>query len=226
MGAHQFLGLALIDRGRGVLTCGDTKMSRRTSAGCPPPCPSGHRSEVTEQLAFWGMPQRRRRPGRPSRRARFDRALDTMLTYADLSAAAGPSNERSDPSMWILMSDEDWDNPWLNNVGMAARGLYWTALTWAKDQTRGRDFLASKSVLGDLESWFIPDGQIRYWKAAREAKQLVEASIWVSIQGGYRYVYLRDENRPKTFYEARLRKTREKRGQRAPRPADDTAGGF
>ena len=62
---------------------------------------------MTEQLAFWGMPQRRRRPGRPSRRARFDRALDTMLVYGDLSAGAGPTNERSDPSMWILMGDDD-----------------------------------------------------------------------------------------------------------------------
>lgn len=149
-----------------------------------------------------------------------------MLTYAELSAAAGPSNERSDPSMWILMSDEDWDNPWLNNVGMAARGLYWTALAWAKDQTRGRDFLASKSVVGDLEYWFVPDGQIRYWKATREAKQLVEAAIWIPVQGGYRYVYLRDENKPKTFYEKRLRDARRQNRHRAHRPTNDAAGGW
>lgn len=149
-----------------------------------------------------------------------------MLTYADLSAAAGPTNERSDPTMWIVMSDDDWDNPWLNNVGMAAQGLYWKGLCWAKDQTRGRDFLASKSVLGDLESWFIPDGQIRYWKATREARQLVEASIWIPIQGGYRYVYLRDQNKPKTVYEARLKKTREKRRHRAAGPPDDAADGW
>lgn len=181
---------------------------------------------MTEQLALWGMPRRRRRPGRPSRRARFDRALDTMLTYAELSAGAGPTNERSDPSMWILMGDDDWKNPWLNSVGMAARGLYWTALSWAKDQTRGRDFLAAESVLGDLEFWFIPEREIRGWKATREAKQLVEASIWVQVQGGYRYLYLRDENKPKTVYDKRSRETSRKRGQRAPRPSDDAAGGW
>lgn len=181
---------------------------------------------MTEQLAFWGGPPRRLRPGRPSRRARFNRALDTMHTYAALTAGADPINERSDPSMWILMGDDDWDNPWLNNVGMAAFGLYWTALAWAKDQTRGRDFLATKSVLGDLESWFIPDGQIRYWKATREAKQLVEASIWIPVQGGYRYVYLRDENKPKTFYEKRSKDASRQRRHRAPGPSDDAAGGW
>jgi len=200
-------------------------MSGRTGAARPPRV-RADTEKVTEQLAFWGGPRRRRRPGRPSRRARFDRALDTMRTYAELSAGAGPTNGRSDPSMWILMSDEDWDNPWLNNVGMAARGLYWTALAWAKDQTRGRDFLASKSVLGDLESWFIPDGQIRYWKSNREAKQLVEASIWIPVLGGYRYLYLRDENKPKTFFEKRSKDASRKRGQRAPRPSDDAAGGW
>lgn len=128
--------------------------------------------------------------------------------------------------MWILMSDDDWDNDWLNNVGMAARGLYWTALSWAKDQTRGRDFLTSKTVLGDLDSWFIPDGQIRYWKATREAKQLAEARIWIAVQGGYRYLYLRDQNKPKAFYENRLKDTSRKRGQRAPRPSDTPDGGW
>ena len=180
---------------------------------------------MTDQLAFWGMPQRRRRPGRPSRRAKLQRALDICATYADLTTGTEPGNARArDPEMWILMGDDDWDNDWLNNVGLAARGLYWTALSWAKDQTRGRDFLASKTVLGDLESWFIPDGQIRYWKATREAKQLVEAAIWITAMGGYRYVYLRDENKPKTFYEKRLKEASRKRGQRAPRPSDDADG--
>lgn len=182
---------------------------------------------VTEQLAFWGMPRRRRRPGRPSRRDRLDRALDTMHTYAAVSAGSDPTNARSDPSMlWILMSDDDWKDPWLNNVGMAALGLYWKALSWANDQTRGRDFLAAESVLGDLESWFIPEREVRGWKATREAKQLVEAGIWVAMQGGYRYLYLRDENKPKTVFEKRSRETSRKRRQRALKPPDDAAGGW
>lgn len=179
---------------------------------------------MTEQMAFWGKPKRHRRPGRPSRRAQFDRALETLLIYADTYAGVGPTNECADPSMWILMGDDDWKNPWLNSVGMAARGLYWTALSWAKDQIRGRDFLSAESVLGDLESWFIPDREIRGWKATREAKQLVESSVWVPVQGGYRYLYLRDENKPKTVYEKRSKETSRKRAQRAPRPPDDAAG--
>ncbi|MFV8316277.1 hypothetical protein [Mycobacterium sp. 23] len=180
---------------------------------------------MTEQLAFWGESQRRRRPGRPSRRARFDRALDTMLFYADVAALAGPTNVRAEPSMlWIQMSDDDWKDPWLANVGMAAFGLYWKALSWANDQTRGRDFLSAESVVGDLGSWFIPDREIRGWKAIREAKQLVEAGIWVAMQGGYRYLYLRDENKPKTVYEKRSRETSRKRKQRAPKPPESAAG--
>lgn len=184
---------------------------------------------MSGQLALWGPPVRSARRGRPSRRAILQRALDICATYADLTASSGPANKQptsGGPEMWILMGDDDWDNDWLNNVGMAARGLYWTALSWAKDQTRGRDFLASKTVLGDLDAWFIPDGQIRYWKATREAKHLAEARIWIAVQGGYRYLYLRDENKPKAFYEKRLKETSRKRGQRAPRPADDPAGGW
>ena len=109
---------------------------------------------------------------------------------------------------------------------MAAFGLYWRALSWAKDQTRGRDFLAAESVLGDLESWFIPEREVRGLKATRAANELVEARIWVRVQGGYRYVHLRDENKPKTVYEKRSRETSRKREQRAPRPSDDAAGGW
>lgn len=183
---------------------------------------------MSGQLALWGPPVPSARRGRPSRRAVLQRALDILATYADLTAGDEPANELSPrgPEMWILMGDDDWDNGWLNNVGMAARGLYWTALSWSKDQTRGRDFLASKTVLGDLESWFIPDGQIRYWKATREAKQLVDARIWIDVLGGYRYVYLRDENKPKTFYERRLKEASRKRGQRAPRHSDAPSGGW
>lgn len=181
---------------------------------------------MSGQLALWGPPPPFARRGRPPRRAILQRALDICATYADLTAGNAPANEGAPcgPEMWILMSDDDWDNDWLNNVGMAARGLYWTALSWAKDQTRGRDFLASKTVLGDLESWFIPDGQIRYWKATREAKQLAEARIWIDVLGGYRYLHLRHENKPKAFYEKRLKEASRKRGQRATRPSDDPAG--
>lgn len=186
------------------------------------------RRQPSGQLALWGPPVPFTRRGRPSRRAALQRALDILSTYAALTAGTGPANEQSPsgPEMWILMGDDDWDNGWLNSVGMAARGLYWTGLSWAKDQTRGRDFIASKTVLGDLESWFIPDGQIRYWKATREAKQLAEARIWVEMIGGYRYVYLRDENKPKAFLEKRMKDTSRKRGQRAPRPPDDATGGW
>lgn len=182
---------------------------------------------IAEQLAIWGAPQRRRRPGRPSRRARFDCALETMHTYAALTAGANPTNNRAEPSMlWIQMSDDDWKDPWLANVGMAAFGLYWKALSWANDQTRGRDFLSAESVLGDLESWFIPEREVRGWKAGREANQLVKAGIWVAMQGGYRYLYLRDENKPKTVFERRSRDTSRKRKQRAPRLTDEAAGGW
>lgn len=150
-----------------------------------------------------------------------------MHTYAALSSGTDPNNERAEPSMlWIQMSDDDWKDPWLTNVGMAAFGLYWKALSWANDQTRGRDFLSSESVLGDLESWFIPEREVRGWKATREAKQLVEAGIWVAMQSGYRYLHLRDENKPKTVYEKRLKDTSRKRKQRAPKPPDAAAGGW
>ncbi len=150
-----------------------------------------------------------------------------MRFYADVYALAGPTNEHAEPSMlWIQMSDDDWKDPWLANVGMAAFGLYWKALSWANDQTRGRDFLSAESVLGDLGSWFIPDREIRGWKATREAKQLVEAGIWVAMQGGYRYRHLRVENKPKMVYEKRTRETSRKRKQRALRPSDDAAGGW
>lgn len=177
---------------------------------------------MTEQLAFWGMPQRRRRQGRPSRRANLQRALDICATYADLTAGAEPVNARPrGPEMWILMGDESWRDPWLENVGLAARGLYWTALSWAKDQTRGRDVPSAVSVLGDLDSWFIPVGQIRYWKATREAKQLAEAGIWIDVLAGYRYVYLADENKPKTLLDMRSKNVRK---QRAKRVRDHGAG--
>jgi hypothetical protein len=148
-----------------------------------------------------------------------------MRTYADLSAGEGPINERPEPSMlWIQMSDDDWKDPWLTNVGMAAFGLYWKALSWANDQTRGRDFLSAESVLGDLESWFIPEREVRGWKATREAKQLVSARIWVEMQAGYRYLYLRDGNKPKAVFEKRSKDTSRKRKQRTPQPPDGAAG--
>lgn len=150
-----------------------------------------------------------------------------MYIYAALTAGADPTNNRAEPSMlWIQMSDDDWKDPWLANVGMAAFGLYWKALSWANDQTRGRDFLSAESVLGDLESWFIPEREVRGWKAGREAKQLVQAQIWVAMQGGYRYLYLRDENKPKTVFERRSRDTSRKRKQRAPKRSESAAGGW
>lgn len=124
------------------------------------------------------------------------------------------------------MGDEDWRDPMLKSVGRAARCLYWDCLSWASDQIRGRDIPSCPSVVGDLESWFIPDEVVRGQRAVREAKELVAAGLWVDIQGGYRYLYLRNENKPKTFYEKRLKDTRRKRGQRAPRTSDDHSGGW
>ena len=89
----------------------------------------------------------------------------------------------------------------------------------------GREWAFSCPPVGSF-SCPPTDGQVRYWKATREAKQLVDARIWIDVLGGYRYVYLRDENKPKSFYERRLKESIRKRGQRAPRPSDTPSGGW
>src|SRR4051794_32464322 len=67
---------------------------------------------VTEQLAFWGMPQRRRRPGRPSRRDNLQRALDILAVYQGAHGGPRPSAAAREPHMlWIVMGDEDWRDP-------------------------------------------------------------------------------------------------------------------
>lgn len=182
---------------------------------------------MNDQLAFWGASSRQRRPGRPSRRDNLQRALDILAVYQDAHGGPGPSAAAIEPHMqYILMGDEDWRDPMLKSVGRAARALYWDCLSWASDQIRGRDIPSCPSVMGDLESWFIPIEVVRGERAVREAKELVAAGLWIDLQGGYRYLYLRDENKPKTFYEKRLKETRRKRGQRAPRTSDDQAAGF
>src|SRR5262245_4654444 len=164
------------------------------------------------QFAFWGPPQPRRRAGRPSRRAVFDRALGILSTYRDAHGGRPDvvtqvrNSDRRDhrrrhpelypkmrviePSMCILMGDENWKL--MDHIGKAAWAIYWAGQSWAKSETAKRncDIHDAYSVMGDLESWFIPDSIIRGWKATREAKELVTAGLWVRVQGGYRYVLL------------------------------------
>jgi hypothetical protein len=190
------------------------------------------------QEALWGPPQPPRRRGRPTRRARFDRSLGILATYADAHGCAPDeaaqlrsSGQTLSPQMYTLMGDEDWRAAFgLESVGLAASGLYWNALSWAKERTRGQDIASAESVMGDLESWFIPAAMIRGWKATREAKKLVAAGIWIDVQGGYRYLHLRDENRPKVVAEKRTKNTRKVGAKRAKQrhgvPADDATGGW
>ena len=99
-------------------------------------------------------------------------------------------------AFWIT-GDEEHEDPRFLSAGLSATGLYIRAGSWCMARVRGKHHVP--------DEWEIPDHMVRGWNATKSAGALVREGLWYRVPGGYRYAWIRDENKP-----ARLRQLRQR----------------
>jgi hypothetical protein len=120
-------------------------------------------------------------------------------------------------SFWFT-GDEEPEDPRFREAGVAACGLYHMSGAHCMRQVRNqRDVLPAE--------WFISDHWVRGWpNGPRTAGRLVQAGLWESVDGGYRFAWIRDQNTPAAVGRARARERDKKRNQRSNVPPGTYTG--
>lgn len=103
---------------------------------------------------------------------------------------------------WWWTGAEENDDPRFRAAGAEGCGLYTMAGAWCYAQV----YYKPESVIPP--EWIVPDHYVRGWPGGpRIAKKLCAVGLWERAMGGYRFVWIRDQN---TADHERARRKRER----------------
>ena len=91
-------------------------------------------------------------------------------------------------TFWYI-GDEEPDDPRFIQAGLAAPGLYHMTGAWYLRQVR---YGPEREIPAE---GFIPETWVRSWpNGIRLANRLVRVGLWIEVDGGYRYGWIRWQN--------------------------------